>query len=93
MARALIVVLAWAACAPVSGAPPAGAAACSGCHAATAQAAGAVPRIAGLDAADILRAMQEFRSGSRPATVMDRIARGFTDEEAQAIAEWYARRK
>ena len=40
--------------------------------------------------AAIVKAMQDFRSGSRAATVMDRIAKGFTDEEVQAIAAWYA---
>jgi len=49
-----------------------------------------VPRLTGLDRAAILRAMQEFRSGQRAGTVMDRIAKGFTDEEIQAIAAWYA---
>jgi len=34
--------------------------------------------------------MEEFRSGKRAATVMDRIAKGFTDDEIQAIAAWYA---
>jgi sulfide dehydrogenase cytochrome subunit len=34
--------------------------------------------------------MQDFRSGRRAATVMDRIAKGLTDEEIQAIAAWYA---
>lgn len=43
--------------------------------------------------ADIVKAMQEFRAGKRPATVMDRIAKGFTDGEIQAIAEWYARQR
>ena len=38
----------------------------------------------------MVRAMQEFRSGQRTGTVMDRIAKGFTDEEIQAIAAWYA---
>jgi cytochrome c553 len=70
--------------------PPAGAAACSGCHAASAGAQSPVPRLAGLDPAQMVRAMQEFRAGKRPATVMDRIAKGFTDEEIQAIAAWYA---
>jgi cytochrome c553 len=70
--------------------PPAGAAACSGCHAASARVASPVPRLAGRDPAEIVRAMQEFRSGTRAATVMDRIARGFTDEEVRAIAAWYA---
>jgi cytochrome subunit of sulfide dehydrogenase len=36
-------------------------------------------------------AMQAFRSGQRPATVMDRIAKGFTDEETRAIAAWVSR--
>jgi sulfide dehydrogenase cytochrome subunit len=49
-----------------------------------------VPRIIGLDRAVIVKAMQEFRSGQRAATVMDRIAKGFTDDEIQAIAAWYA---
>ena len=34
--------------------------------------------------------MQDFRSGARAGTVMDRIAKGFTDAEIQAIAAWYA---
>jgi cytochrome c553 len=37
--------------------------------------------------------MQAFRTGERPATVMDRIARGFTDEEARAIAAWVSQRR
>ena len=70
--------------------PPAGAAACSGCHPASARVTSPVPRLAGLDQARIVRAMEEFRSGKRSATVMDRIAKGFTDDEIQAIAAWYA---
>jgi cytochrome c553 len=46
-----------------------------------------------MDRAAIVRAMQEFRSGTRTGTVMDRIAKGFTDEEIQAIAAWYATQK
>jgi cytochrome subunit of sulfide dehydrogenase len=70
--------------------PPPGAAACSGCHPASARVTSPVPRLAGLDRAAIVRAVQEFRSGKRAATVMDRIARGFTDEEIDAIAAWWA---
>jgi cytochrome c553 len=81
------------ACAAVPEAPPPGAAACSGCHAASAKVDTPVPRIAGASADAIVKAMQEFRSGKRPATVMDRIAKGFSDEEVQAIANWYAAQK
>ena len=76
-------VVAWAE-------PPAGAASCSGCHPASARVTSPVPRLGGLDRIAIVRAMQDFRSGQRAATVMDRIAKGFTDEEVQAIAAWYA---
>ncbi|MDB5405146.1 MAG: hypothetical protein JWL84_58 [Rhodospirillales bacterium] len=37
--------------------------------------------------------MREFRSGQRPATVMDRIAKGFTEDETQAIAAWLGAQK
>jgi cytochrome subunit of sulfide dehydrogenase len=70
--------------------PPAGAASCSGCHPTAAVAVSPVPRLLGLDRAAIVRAMQEFRSGKRTATVMDRIAKGFTDDEIQALAAWFA---
>jgi sulfide dehydrogenase cytochrome subunit len=69
-------------------APP-GAAGCSGCHA-PAQLGSPVPPIRGRAANEIVQAMQEFRSGARPATVMDRIAKGFSDEETRAIAAWLA---
>ena len=70
--------------------PPAGAASCSGCHATSPRVTTPVPRLAGRDRADIVKAMQDFRTGARAGTVMDRIAKGFTDEEIQAIAAWYA---
>jgi cytochrome subunit of sulfide dehydrogenase len=37
-----------------------------------------------------VQAIQDFCSGERAGTVMDRIAKGFTDDEIQAIAAWYA---
>ena len=79
--------------AAASAEPPAGAAACTGCHPATTRVTSPVPRLNGLDRAAIARAMQDFRSGARTATVMDRIAKGFSDAEIQAIAAWYATQK
>ena len=64
------------------------AAACSGCHAPTTE--GPVPSLAGRPAQDIVAAMAAFRSGEREATVIDRIAKGYSDEEIRAIADWYA---
>jgi cytochrome subunit of sulfide dehydrogenase len=85
------IACAWIAAATVASAePPAGAAACSGCHPSVARGPSPVTRLAGRDRAEIIKAMQDFRSGARTGTVMDRIAKGFTDAEIQAIAAWYA---
>jgi len=73
-------------------APP-GASACSGCHPAGSGVDTPVKRLKGQAVAQIVAAVQEFRSGTRPATVMDRIAKGFTDDEIRAIAAWYAAQK
>jgi cytochrome c553 len=67
--------------------------ACSGCHPVSRAVETPFTRLAGRNPADILTAMQEFRTGQRPATVMDRIAKGFTDDEIKAIAAWYAAQK
>jgi cytochrome c553 len=78
--------------AAVDAAPP-GAAACSGCHPASKKVETPFTRLVGRNAADIVTAMQEFRTGQRPGTIMDRIAKGFTDDEVKAIAAWYAAQK
>jgi cytochrome c553 len=70
--------------------PPVGAVSCSGCHPTSARVTSPVLRLNGLAPDAIVRALKEFRSGQRVGTVMDRIAKGFTDEEIQAIAAWYA---
>jgi cytochrome subunit of sulfide dehydrogenase len=70
--------------------PPPGATSCSGCHPARASAQNKVPPLRGRDPAEIVAAMQAFRSGDRPSTVMGRIAKGFSDDETRAIAAWLA---
>ena len=96
MRKAVAAAIGLASIAPAMAAsaePPAGAAACSGCHPSSTRVTSPVPRLAGLERAAIVRAMQEFRSGQRAGTVMDRIAKGFTEDEIQAIAAWYATQK
>jgi cytochrome subunit of sulfide dehydrogenase len=66
-------------------APPAGATSCTGCH------AEGQLSLKHLTAEEIAGALAAFRSGEREATLMDRIAKGFTAEESAAIAAWLAR--
>jgi cytochrome subunit of sulfide dehydrogenase len=73
--------------------PPPGASSCTGCHAAGTRVDTAVPRLVGRGAGEIVAQMNAFKSGQRPGTVMDRIAKGFTDAEIEAIAGWYAQQK
>lgn len=70
--------------------PPPGATSCSGCHPPAASAETKLPPLRGQNAAEIVAAMEAFRSGERPSTVMGRIAKGFSDDEIRAIAAWLA---
>lgn len=66
--------------------PPPGASSCTGCHAE----GSAMGVLAGRPEGEIVGALEAFRAGSRPATIMNRIAKGFDPQEAQAIAAWFA---
>ena len=70
-------------------APPPGASSCTGCHGGVAP----IPVLAGRDSGEIVAALDAFRAGTKPATVMDRIAKGFTHDETVAIAAWWAGQK
>lgn len=67
-------------------APP-GATSCLGCHG---RADALIPALRGQRTEAIAAAMREYRTGARPATLMDRIAKGFTEAESEAIAAWIA---
>ena len=93
VAAGIAAVVAWSPSAFAASDPPPGAASCSGCHSPGATAASSIPRLYGRDAGDITAAMAGFRDGSVPTTVMNRIAKGFTDDELRAIAAWLAAQK
>ena len=78
-----------ASCATAAEAPP-GASSCTGCHAASASVETPVPPLAGLPALRIAEEMRAFRAGTRPGTIMPRLAKGFSDDEIAALAAWYA---
>jgi len=71
---------------------PAGASSCTGCHAAQAGTS-EMRALNGMPASEIADKMSAFKAGSLPATIMDRIAKGFSEEEIRAIATWYAAQK
>lgn len=65
---------------------------CDGCHGTGGHSAGTtIPSLAGQDRDYFVIAMQAFRSGERPSTVMGPLARGLTDTDIRGMAAYYAR--
>ena len=58
---------------------------CASCHGTNGASPGSIPRIQGRSAEYIEKAMLQFKAGERPATVMNRIAKGYTDEEIELL--------
>ena len=92
-AFSVLVFIAALAGAAIAAETPPGASSCSGCHANSASAETPVPKITGRAPDEIMAAMAAFRTGGKKATVMDRIAKGFTDDELKPIAAWLAAQK
>jgi len=67
---------------------------CAGCHGTNGVSQGpATPTIAGISSEYFIEAMKAYRDGSRPSTIMTRIAKGYSDEEIQAMASYFAEQK
>jgi cytochrome c553 len=66
------------------------AATCANCHGTQGVAKGEMKSLAGRPAAELIQFMNEFRSGSRPATIMHQISKGYTDEQIRLVAGFFA---
>ena len=71
------------------------AATCANCHGTNGQAlAGSgIDALAGVDKAKILQKLADFKSGVKPASIMHQISKGYTDEQLDLIAAYYAAQK
>jgi cytochrome c553 len=49
--------------------------------------------IAGRSPDELTATMEAFRSGARPATLMNRLVRGFTPDEVRAISRWLSEQR
>jgi cytochrome c553 len=63
---------------------------CVGCHGNKGVSEGAIPSIDNLSAEQMAQAMQDYKSDKRPGTIMNRIAKGYTEEEIKAMADYFA---
>lgn len=63
---------------------------CFACHGPGGKSPGSIPSLNGKSADAIVKTMNDFKSGARPSTVMGRHAKGYTDAEIAAIANYIA---
>ncbi len=67
---------------------------CAGCHGTNGISNGpATPSLAGLDYDYLVEAMKVFKAGERNSTIMTRIAKGYSDEEIEAMSKFFADKK
>jgi len=63
---------------------------CFNCHGPGGKSAGAIPSIAGKTELFLKTAMLDFRDGKRSATVMSRLAKGYSESEIDALVKYIA---
>jgi len=71
------------------------AATCANCHGTNgkALAGSGTDTLAGMEKANILQKLADFKSGNKPATIMHQIAKGYTDAQLDLIAGYFATQK
>lgn len=71
------------------------AATCANCHGTNGKVVrgSAVTSLAGLDKGYIVAQMNAFKAGTRPATVMHQISKGFNDAQIESLASYFAAQK
>lgn len=94
VASAAAAAVAVAAPAQAADAIPAGArlaATCTGCHGTNGATQGTtLPSLAGQPKDTLLAALKDFKSAQRPNTIMTQISKGYTDEQLEALAAYFA---
>jgi cytochrome subunit of sulfide dehydrogenase len=70
------------------------AATCANCHGTDGRSVTKeVPALAGLSKEHIAAQLKAFKDGTRPATVMHQLAKGYTDPQIEALAAFFAAQK
>lgn len=68
--------------------------ACAGCHGSLGASKGpGIPSIGGMSETYIVDTMEGYKSGDIPATIMGRIAKGYSSEEFKQMGEYFSKQK
>ena len=69
-------------------------ASCAACHGTNGAGSGnALPVLAGQPKDMLVASMRAFKDGTRPATIMHQISKGYTDKQIDEIASYLSRQK
>lgn len=69
------------------------AATCAACHGTNGVAEAGMESLAGKPKEDIQKKMLDFKSGKKPATIMHQLAKGYSDEQIEQLASYFAAQK
>jgi len=62
---------------------------CANCHGTNGHAISGMPSLAGWPRGEVARMLREFRDGKRPATIMNQIAKGYTEAQIDAVSDFF----
>jgi len=63
--------------------------ACTSCHGIGGRSHGAIPSINGLSKDAFVQDLKAYRAQTKSATIMNRIARAYSDADIEALAEYF----
>ena len=66
---------------------------CFNCHGTEGRVHSAIPSIAGRDRAYLEETLKAFKAGSKSATIMHQLAKGYSDEEIALLADYFSKQK
>lgn len=69
------------------------AATCTFCHGTDGRSVGTTPGLAGGDKNYMAQQMKDFKSGKRPGSIMHQLAKGYSDEQIEQMAAYFAAQK
>ena len=69
------------------------AASCATCHGTNGKSVGGMAVLAGYQPDLLMQAFKDFKTGTRPATLMHQIAKGYDEAQVRALAAYFATQK
>ena len=66
---------------------------CTSCHGTDGRSRGGIPSLVGQDRLNLVQQMRDFRDGKRPSTIMQQLAKGYSDAEIEAAAAYLSAQK